>query len=177
MQCTVTVVCMTRGKRRPIESGIIACPKCAQEKPVGDFYKRSSGKIEAWCKLCLRERDAKRREDPEFREHKRKVTKEWAKNNPRRVQARNLQKFNLGEDPVAAYEEMVLAQLGMCAICGGPPGRRSLSVDHDHSCCDGNFSCGKCVRGLLCANCNHLLGKAKDDPVVLQRAIDYLEKW
>ena len=29
-------------------------------------------------------------------------------------------------------------------------------------------------RGFLCNNCNHGLGKFKDDPAILQNAIDYL---
>lgn len=39
---------------------------------------------------------------------------------------------------------------------------------------------GKCatgkVRGILCSNCNHALGKLKDDVSLLKRAIEYLEK-
>lgn len=27
-------------------------------------------------------------------------------------------------------------------------------VDHDHKCCSGDKSCGKCVRGILCPGCN-----------------------
>lgn len=31
-------------------------------------------------------------------------------------------------------------------------------VDHDHTCCDGGYSCGQCIRGLAHHNCNILLG-------------------
>ena len=32
----------------------------------------------------------------------------------------------------------------------------NLEVDHDHSCCEGGNSCGKCIRGVLCRGCNML---------------------
>lgn len=54
-----------------------------------------------------------------------------------------------------AYDTLWTAQEGKCAIC-----RRELStvkrvcIDHDHSCCPGYKSCGKCTRGLLCLTCN-----------------------
>ena len=47
-------------------------------------------------------------------------------------------------------------------------------IDHDHTCCPGALSCGRCIRGLLCRKCNGLLGFAKDDVEILQRAINYL---
>jgi hypothetical protein len=70
---------------------------------------------------------------------------------------------------------MLERQGGVCAICGLPckSGKR-LSIDHDHSCCPGKGSCGKCVRGLLCMNCNNGLGHFKDDPELLGTAIAYL---
>lgn len=74
------------------------------------------------------------------------------------------------------YAKLYESQGGTCAICQRATGaRRSLSVDHDHSCCAGKESCGKCVRGLLCGGCNYkILGHLRDDVESLQRAIDYL---
>ena len=78
---------------------------------------------------------------------------------------------------VEKYGQLFEAQAGKCAICGSTdPGRRSeyLAVDHDHSCCSGKRSCGKCVRGLLCVRCNSGLGHFKDDPRLLEAALHYL---
>lgn len=58
-----------------------------------------------------------------------------------------------------------------CYICGS---RENLHIDHDHSCCPTEKSCGECVRGVLCRGCNHGLGNFSDDPERLQRAIEYL---
>jgi hypothetical protein len=77
------------------------------------------------------------------------------------------------------YEALLSDQGGRCAICGtDDPGRNRVSfcVDHDHACCPGNVSCGKCIRGLLCDSCNRMLGTAKDNPKILLSAVSYLEK-
>jgi hypothetical protein len=74
------------------------------------------------------------------------------------------------------YQQLLDHQGGMCAICRRKPGLKRLAVDHDHSCCPGPVSCGKCVRGLLCRGCNRdVLGHLKDDPASLRRAADYIE--
>ena len=61
-----------------------------------------------------------------------------------------------------------------CAVCGHPVkvyGRNQnldkAQVDHDHVT-------GK-VRGLLCRQCNLLLGNARDSCEVLEKAIAYLK--
>jgi hypothetical protein len=58
------------------------------------------------------------------------------------------------------YEHRFAKQGGVCAICkmSDSSGRR-LAVDHNHNCCPGKKSCGKCIRGLLCSPCNHALGR------------------
>jgi hypothetical protein len=74
------------------------------------------------------------------------------------------------------YDAMREAQGDTCAICRGvnANGYR-LSIDHDHKCCPGSGSCGRCVRALLCAKCNFAIGHAGDEPQRLRDAADYLE--
>src|SRR5690606_40566648 len=75
-----------------------------------------------------------------------------------------------------AYSERLAAQGGGCAICGGSnPDGRALFVDHDHACCPGERTCGKCVRGLLCNSCNHGIGLFADSADRLMSAAKYLE--
>ncbi|WP_309317411.1 endonuclease VII domain-containing protein [Streptomyces salinarius] len=73
------------------------------------------------------------------------------------------------------YTDLLDAQGGGCGICGHTPeDPLSLAVDHDHACCSGRKACGKCVRGLLCADCNRVLGMFDDDVSRFERAITYL---
>ncbi len=74
------------------------------------------------------------------------------------------------------YDQLLADQNGLCAICFRPPKARRLAVDHDHKCCPGSRSCGKCVRGLLCGPCNMGLGYFQDDPEVLIQALMYLDE-
>ncbi|WP_350309771.1 endonuclease domain-containing protein [Arthrobacter sp. efr-133-R2A-63] len=73
------------------------------------------------------------------------------------------------------YEVLLDAQHGHCAICpkGPAPGRR-LAVDHDHKCCPGTVSCGKCLSGLLCPNCNRALGLFGENSMTLRSAAVYI---
>lgn len=54
-----------------------------------------------------------------------------------------------------------------------------LRIDHDHACCpnirDRNRGCGKCVRGLLCHQCNVALGMVNDDVNRLRGLVEYLQ--
>lgn len=56
--------------------------------------------------------------------------------------------------------------------------RRPWAIDHDHTCCSGQKSCGKCVRGILCNRCNQVLGMLDEDPRLLPEfLILYLNKY
>jgi hypothetical protein len=74
------------------------------------------------------------------------------------------------------YESMLAEQNGQCAICGtSEPGQtKYFEVDHDHACCDKKGSCGACVRGLLCTNCNTGISRFRDDPDIMGKAAAYV---
>lgn len=80
--------------------------------------------------------------------------------------------------PEGWYRQQYEMQGGACAICRTPSDQlpKKLVVDHDHACCPGRAkSCGKCVRALLCGQCNMALGAVKDRVDLLLIAAKYLE--
>lgn len=81
---------------------------------------------------------------------------------------------------IADYNEKLAEQGGGCAICGttnpGGPGNR-FAIDHDHNCCPGKGSCGRCVRGLLCSRCNTGIGLIGLDIQRYAKAADYLRRY
>jgi hypothetical protein len=109
------------------------CSKCKRIKHAADFYRASSKKdgLSSACKKC---HYGDRRD--EFADRQR------------------LRNFGLTAEE---YTGMLAAQGGRCYICHRKPGRRRLAIDHDHSCCPGPKSCGKCIRKLLCDDCNRTL--------------------
>lgn len=97
----------------------------------------------------------------------------------RRYKARNPEKvrFNSFKSnlkkkgmTVEEFNQLFSDQGGCCAICGlhQTSFKKRLHVDHCHQT-------GK-VRQLLCANCNHVLGKSKDSIEILRKAIEYLSR-
>ena len=72
------------------------------------------------------------------------------------------------------YRELLAKQNGTCAICFRTP--EQFHIDHDHACCrERKRSCGKCIRGLLCPDCNGAIGLLFDDIARCRNAAAYLE--
>jgi Recombination endonuclease VII len=73
------------------------------------------------------------------------------------------------------YKELYLLQQGVCAICGQAETAmdrtgnrvRRLATDHNHTT-------GK-VRGLLCGECNQLVGRLEQDKERIKRMLEYIE--
>lgn len=66
-------------------------------------------------------------------------------------------------------DEMLAKQGNCCAICKttDPGGRHGWHTDHCHS--------SGVVRGILCNNCNLMLGHSRDSTEVLETASQYLK--
>ena len=71
------------------------------------------------------------------------------------------------------FEQMLLQQNGVCAICRQPEAVRNngklvrLSVDHNHNTGE--------VRALLCSFCNPAVGWVREDPLIARALAAYLE--
>ena len=155
------------------------CKKCQIKKPFSEFYKHNPSKdgLRYICKTChsLNAKQKRKNLTQEQREHVKFIQTQWARNNPQKVREQILRrKYKL---TLQKYDEILLNQKNGCAICGKPDlFLRSFHVDHDHSCCSSDVTCGNCIRGILCNNCNNGLGKFKDDSNLLYKAIEYLNK-
>jgi hypothetical protein len=87
------------------------------------------------------------------------------------------------------YSDLYRAQAGRCAICDNAmamaydptrtsgkrgPAPDGAHIDHDHACCPGRKSCGRCVRGLLCARCSAGIERFRDNAEIMRSAADYV---
>lgn len=168
------------------------CTICREVKPATEFSinRRSRDGRSFDCRECQSKRQklyreenrqqisARRRADyAENAEARRASGRAYYAANPDANWARNIKKkYGLTPDD---YYRILDSQLGLCANpgCFNAPieGQERFHVDHDHACCPGDRSCGRCIRGILCPGCNKALGCARDDVKRLRGLADYLE--
>jgi len=185
-------------KKQPVFDGLSkVCSICNERKSVADFNisnreQKGASRYHAYCKACASEkrdteregeRGAKYREEhreeirrkkreylsiPENREKNRIYAREYAKKRPEMQRIRLLAKYGLDE---AGYDILLHKQDGKCAICGKEHnGKHNVfAIDHCHK--------SNVVRSLLCKQCNVGLGNFFDDPEVLRKAAEYLERF
>lgn len=130
----------------PDPEGFKTCRRCGVCKPVSDFRKAQKVRdgLQSWCRQCFNEWTRENRPD------------KWI-----------TQKYGITRDD---YNVLLAQQGGACAICGstdsGSSNSKNLHIDHSHST-------GK-VRGLLCHQCNTLLGHCKENGYILHSALAYI---
>jgi hypothetical protein len=142
----------TRKRRKRVidpDNNQIECYKCRKILPKDQFSITRNNKFHSYCKSC--------------RNISRRTRDEWAKKRDARY----------GLLP-GQYDRLLVKQNSVCAICKLPETCTTiaksvspLSVDHSHNT--------GVIRGLLCNNCNLMLGYAKDNIQTLKQAILYLE--
>src|ERR1035437_134914 len=105
--------------------------------------------------------------------------RDWFKAHPEYEKGHRLKRYWQGstwQEALANYNQMFIEQEGKCKVCTRHQSefKIALAVDHDHKCCPGKKSCGKCVRGILCDDCNHAEAILRT-PEVARRLADYME--
>ena len=142
------------------------CTKCNQIKTVTEFNKAKKNKdgLNTRCRSC---NNAYSREWAQKNKKRHSNNyQNWRKNNLEH--ANDLDRLRSYGLPKGRYTKILTLQKNCCAICktNTPAPKKTFCVDHCHKT-------GK-VRGLLCLNCNTMLGHAKDDVERLKAAIKFL---
>ena len=166
------------------------CTKCGEDKELEEYSFRGRDKkaYRAHCKTCQRDYDQSTRNfkpDPMLKTKVCTGCKEEQGINQFSKNIRSLGGYThtckecmrnrylerVYGVSIDEYHSMLLEQEHSCWICkihSDEHCKENLHVDHDHSTGE--------VRGLLCENCNLMLGHARDNKVVLENAIKYLNK-
>jgi Autographiviridae endonuclease VII len=163
-------------------------------KDSGSYYR---------CKKCRQEKDLKYKHShreqhiaytKKWREENKEHYLEWLrndrKNNPEKHKKwkeiskikqgknwrfqENLNKYDL---TIETYNRMLLEQNNICAICHQPETRQSRTKGETARLCIDHCHKTNIIRGLLCHNCNTMIGKAFDNIEILESAINYLKKF
>lgn len=164
------------------------CSSCGLLKHSDEYHndkRRRDGKY-PYCIPCRRERSGAKPMQPAKYASKREYDIDYRAAQSAAVKTAGARRRYLWTQYTMTpeeYDEMLRKQNGRCAICGETESRTSskfgngahFHVDHDHACCNGPKSCGKCIRGLLCSDCNTGLGLFRDSTERLRAAGEYLE--
>lgn len=167
------------------------CPRCEQRLGISRFY----GKLATYCKECQKarrkeeyaaftpeqhQRRKEQRSTPEYRNGRKLYNAQYmaALSEQARYELRRKArlKHRYGVTP-EQYDAKLAEQGGGCAICKRISGKIKFSFDHNHACCKGRNSCGKCLRGLICQPCNAWIGFIESHPGWLERVQIYLARY
>lgn len=134
------------------------CSRCKIAQPESNFWiERRRNRPGSRCKPCAKESAR------EWRERNPGSDKKRYQANPSGERERHLvRKYGINLND---YQRMFMEQAGACAICRRTQDR-AFDVDHCHA--TGS------VRGLLCTNCNRMVGHAGDDPARMMAGAAYL---
>ncbi len=137
-----------------------SCSRCKAILPASEFYphKRVKSGLQSHCRSCSREWH---RERPDYIRRK---NAEFKRKNPTYHADRNrLVKYGLTRSQI---DDLISSQKGGCLGCNRELVSLKTCVDHDHSS-------GR-VRGIICDDCNIVLGRVRDDPRTLSRLAEYV---
>ena len=143
------------------------CGCCKQEKLLENFGRRGTTKYyRAYCKQCETEKHTQWGRTLAGKKYRSDWQKVHRKHNPGVYKDRDLKKmYGIGlTEWLAIFEK----QDKKCAICRTPEPntQKGWQTDHNHET--------EQVRGILCGQCNSILGYAADNPAILVRAAFYL---
>jgi hypothetical protein len=147
------------------------CRKCGRKLTLKHFektYNKSGQGLRKVCRKCRRwvpPKDYWKR----YRYSEKKLASDYKYRNSAKGKRRNRQRKLKREYAITLedYDKMFKSQNGVCAICGAPEIGKRLAVDHDHT--------NGMIRGLLCQQCNCMLGFIENKNISFDVIQRYLE--
>ena len=133
------------------KDGLRRCCRCREIKDINLFRGQHLTSQYPYCLPCVRESHCE--------SHRKRLI---------------YNKFNITKED---YQKLILDSNNKCKICKQPElhinhaSKKTLSLTVDHCHTSG------LIRGLICRNCNLMLGNAKDSIKTLRAAIRYLNKY